>query len=107
MHITKQTIIGELVAQEYLTASVFEEHGIDFCCNGNRTIQEACDQQQIESEVLIAHLESLKNQDSGSSVNYNSWPLDLLADYIESKTQCVKFSLVCPDDVTEFIYPVQ
>ncbi|WP_285058880.1 iron-sulfur cluster repair di-iron protein [Pedobacter ginsengisoli] len=83
MHITKQTIIGELVAREYRTASVFKENGIDFCCNGNRTIQEACNQKQIESDGLIAHLESLKDQDSGSSVNYNSWPLDLLADYIE------------------------
>lgn len=83
MHIAKQTVIGELVAQEYRTASVFKENGIDFCCNGNRTIQEVCDQKQIESAVLIALLESLIDQDSGSSLNYNSWPLDLLADYIE------------------------
>lgn len=62
MHITKQTIIGQFVAQQYLTASIVKESGIDFCCNGNRAIQEACDQQQIESEVLIVLLESLKNQ---------------------------------------------
>ncbi len=37
MNITSQSIIGELVAQDYRTASVFKNHGIDFCCNGNRT----------------------------------------------------------------------
>ena len=42
MNITEQTIVGELVAKDYRTASVFKKQGIDFCCAGNRTIAEAC-----------------------------------------------------------------
>jgi len=83
MNITKESNIGELVAQDYRTASVFKQNGIDFCCNGNRTIQEACDKSKIESEDLIAQLGASAYQTNGSSVNYNAWPLDLLADYIE------------------------
>jgi regulator of cell morphogenesis and NO signaling len=43
-------IIGELVAKDYRTASVFKKYSIDFCCQGNRTIQEACDKKNIDSK---------------------------------------------------------
>jgi regulator of cell morphogenesis and NO signaling len=43
MEISQGQIIGELVAQDYRTASVFKKYGIDFCCQGNRTIQDACE----------------------------------------------------------------
>lgn len=85
MEIRKETILGELVAQDYRTAEVFREYGIDFCCNGNRSIGIACETAGQNSEELIAKLsEVLSNPDNKTS-DYNSWPLDLLADYIEKK----------------------
>ena len=42
MEILEEQIIGELVAENYKTASVFKKFKIDFCCNGNITISEAC-----------------------------------------------------------------
>lgn len=86
MKITKETIVGVLVAQDYRTASVFKKNGIDFCCNGNRSIEEACIQKQKDAGDLIHRLEEVTVQNTGaSSVDFNSWPLDLLADYIEKK----------------------
>ena len=38
MSVSNQTIVGELVAQDYRTAAVFKQNGIDFCCKGNITI---------------------------------------------------------------------
>lgn len=85
MNITKETIVGELVANDYRTASVFKNSKIDFCCNGNRTIEEACTQKKIESDELIEQLNNVVHQQKDSGVDYKSWPLDLLADYIEKK----------------------
>ena len=87
MNITKETIIGVLVAQDYHTASVFKQNGIDFCCNGNRSIEEACNQKQKNAGELIQHLEQVtaRNTTDASAIDLNSWPLDLLADYIEKK----------------------
>lgn len=86
MNITKETIVGVLVAQDYRTASVFKQNGIDFCCNGNRSIEEACSQKQKDAGDLIQRLEEVTAQNTdASSVDFNSWPLDLLADYIEKK----------------------
>lgn len=42
MEISKNQVIGELVAENYKAAAVFKKFKIDFCCNGNRTIAEAC-----------------------------------------------------------------
>ena len=41
MEIKETDIIGEVVAKDYRTASIFKRMRIDFCCNGNRTIKTA------------------------------------------------------------------
>lgn len=85
MSITKNTLIGELVAQDYRTASVFKQNEIDFCCNGNRSIGDACEQKNLDADKLIQQLQEVNAATNGSSIDYNSWPLDLLADYIQKK----------------------
>ncbi len=85
MNITEQTIVGELVAEDYRTASVFKKYGIDFCCNGNRSIADACEKKQITAEPLLDALEQVTQQNNAATADYNSWSLLLLADHIEKK----------------------
>lgn len=85
MRITTETIIGKLVAEDYRTAPVFKRYGIDFCCNGNRTIADACTKKEIESGKLLQELEEVIRKADTPAVDYKSWPLDLLTDYIEKK----------------------
>lgn len=82
MNIQENQIIGELVAKDYRTASVFKKYGIDFCCQGNRTISEACEKKNIDSESVVIDLDALIQARGENAVDYKSWPLDLLADYI-------------------------
>ena len=77
--------IGEFVAEDYRTAAVFSKHKIDFCCKGHRTIEEVCEKKDIDSNKLIDELETVLNTTSNDSIDYKSWPLDLLVDYIEKK----------------------
>lgn len=86
MSITKESNIGKLVAENYRYATVFKTVGIDFCCNGNRTIEDACTKSNIDIDELLINLEDAAAQGgSGGEIDYRTWPLDLLADYI-SKT---------------------
>lgn len=78
-------IIGELVARDYRTASVFKKYSIDFCCQGNRTIEEACEKKNIDTKKVLEDLVAIMEAKSESTTDYQSWPLDLLADYIEKK----------------------
>jgi regulator of cell morphogenesis and NO signaling len=85
MEVKERQVIGVLVAQDYRTASIFKSFGIDFCCKGNRTIKEVCETANIESALLIESLEKVINSQENLNTDYQSWPLDLLADYIEKK----------------------
>lgn len=85
MKITESNIVGELVAQDYRTASVFKSHKIDFCCKGNRTIREVCDSGKVETASLLENLNKIVNSVEAGATDYQTWPLDLLADYIEKK----------------------
>ena len=77
--------IGEWVAEDFRTAAVFSKYKIDFCCNGNRTITEACAKKAVNSDALLLELEQVTNTTNNETIDYKSWPLDLLIDYIEKK----------------------
>lgn len=85
MEIVEEQIIGGLVAQNYKTASVFKKYKIDFCCNGNRSISEACERKNINPGPLLKELQEIINEKSETSIDFNTWEPDLLADYIEKK----------------------
>lgn len=98
MNIQENQVIGELVAKDYRTASVFKKYGIDFCCQGNRTIDDACRSKNIDGKNVLTDLNQVMITQPEKSVDYQSWPIDSLANYIEenhhsyveSKTQEIK-----------------
>ncbi|MDO5607900.1 MAG: iron-sulfur cluster repair di-iron protein [Capnocytophaga sp.] len=74
--------IGEYVADDFRTAAVFKKHKIDFCCRGGRVLQEVCNEKGIDYEVITEEL-AQASQKADSGIDFNVFPLDLLADYIE------------------------
>lgn len=85
MKITESNIVGELVAEDYRTASVFKSFGIDFCCKGNRSIREVCDKHEADIDALLDGLNKAVQTHTGNSPDFRSWPLDLLTDYVVKK----------------------
>ena len=79
---TQTDFIGDIVAADFRTAAIFKKYGIDFCCKGGRTIQEACSPKSLDKDQIYSDIENLPKTD-GNSIDFNSWPLDLLADYVE------------------------
>lgn len=79
---THSDFIGDIVAQDFRTAAIFKKYGIDFCCKGGRTIEEACSVKNLDKNKIYSDIENLPKSD-GNSIDFNSWPLDLLADYVE------------------------
>lgn len=76
-----QTLVGELVANDYRTAQVLRSYGIDFCCGGGRTLEKACNSKNVDVQQLAEELEAL-DKSGGREDNYNEWSLDFLVDYI-------------------------
>lgn len=78
----QNAFIGDIVAEDFRTAAIFKRHKIDFCCNGGRTIEAACTAKKIDSAVIYKAIEELP-KGNGGDIDFSSWPLDLLADYVE------------------------
>ena len=80
--VSGEITIGEIVADDFRAATIFERHGIDFCCGGKIPLAEVCKSKGIELEALTSELESLQHEPVDRSQNYSSWSLSFLADYI-------------------------
>ena len=80
-----QKHIGQFVAEDFRTAAVFSSYGIDFCCKGERSVEEVCKKNNIEVDGLLDKLQAAVSSTGQQSIDYKSWPLDLLAEYIEKK----------------------
>lgn len=74
--------IGQLVADNYRAAEVFQSFGLDFCCGGNKTIEEACTDTGVDYREVQQALQQLEKKQDEEQQNYNQWSLDFLIDYI-------------------------
>ena len=74
--------VGEVVAADYRAAAVFQKYGIDFCCKGNISIDEACSRQNLMTEDVMRDLKILFASDNNHPADYQSWRPAFLADFI-------------------------
>jgi len=84
MHVEIATrTVGELVADDFRAAAVFEQFGIDFCCSGRRTLDEACRAAAADPGTVVDALTALPPAvESGDDVA--RWPIPQLIDIIVS-----------------------
>jgi len=74
--------IGDIVAADFRTATVFEKHGIDFCCGGKVALAAACREKGLELDMITMELEAVQDKPAERNQNYSSWSLPFLCDYI-------------------------
>lgn len=76
------TKVSKIVAQNYKTAQVFTAHGIDFCCNGGIPLEQACQQQDVDLQTVIAEVNQALA--TPQAEDFATMPLDDLVRYIEN-----------------------
>ncbi|SEB71131.1 regulator of cell morphogenesis and NO signaling [Tenacibaculum sp. MAR_2009_124] len=81
MNINSQTLISDIVAENYKTATVFKKYGVDFCCNGNRTLSELSSDSKVDVNSLINEIDNTLNETSNEG-SFIDWEIDFLSDYI-------------------------
>lgn len=74
--------LGEIVVNNFRAASLFSKAGLDFCCGGKKTLNQACDEKSLNPDGLERELNELQNQPIGITQDFNSWNLAFLTDYI-------------------------
>lgn len=75
--------VGEIVAHQPVLARAFEEAGIDYCCGGKKTLEEACRKKGIDPQTLLAALSKTAASGEEPIVDAATMSLAALADHIE------------------------
>jgi len=83
MTATEDMTIREIVANDFRTAEVFQRHGIDFCCKGNRSIEDACRSGGVNLERVLREVTEITATPGPSGPRFNSWDLGTLVTYIQ------------------------
>src|SRR5262245_20866574 len=74
--------VGELVAERPGRSRVFQNFGIDFCCQGARTLRDACDRKGVAQESVVEQLEAELTDKAEPKENPAELPIPELVAYI-------------------------
>ncbi len=85
MNTLEELTVGEYVANDFRTAAIFSKYGIDFCCKGNRTLEEVCDKKNINPADLESEILTVLESKNDNAIDFKSWSPTLLIDYIIEK----------------------
>ena len=76
--------LAQIVKENYQTASVFEKYNLDFCCKGKRSLQQACNENNIPTELIVEEVNNLLKQESQVQIEFDQLSLSELIDHIVS-----------------------
>lgn len=74
--------VGELVSARPGRSRIFQQHGIDFCCQGGRTLREACERKGVPAATVEEQLEAESAGPPPPDYNPADLPPPELAAYI-------------------------
>lgn len=77
--------VGELVAERPGRSRIFQSFGIDFCCQGARTLREACERRAVAPEAVVEQIEAEAANKAAPVSNPAELPIEDLANYIVAK----------------------
>ncbi len=79
---SSETTVGAMVADDFRTATVFEKHGIDFCCGGKIPLDAICREKGLDLATILQEIDEVRHTPVDRSHNYDAWAVPFLADYI-------------------------
>ncbi|MGE5837448.1 MAG: iron-sulfur cluster repair di-iron protein [Acidobacteriota bacterium] len=74
--------LGDIVKQDARAATVLERFGLDYCCGGHRTLQEAAAERTLNVGPIVEALEALGARSSGTHSDADWEELDTLTRHI-------------------------
>jgi regulator of cell morphogenesis and NO signaling len=78
---TTDTTLAELAVKHPSASRVFHRHGLDFCCHGNRALEEACHERGLLPEAILNEIETEDSRVTDAP-RWERRPLSELASHI-------------------------
>ncbi|AHM62701.1 iron-sulfur cluster repair di-iron protein [Flammeovirgaceae bacterium 311] len=79
---TPEPTVGDLAARDFRMARVFQQLGIDYCCNGKKTVEESCLQAGVEPQKIWEHYQNAAKEAGEEAHDFRKWKAGFLANYI-------------------------
>ena len=73
--------LSEIVREQFQIASVFEKYNLDYCCNGKRSLQKACEEENVPVDKIVEDIKNIYSQKI-NMLDFNNIKLYQLAEYI-------------------------
>jgi regulator of cell morphogenesis and NO signaling len=80
MEIHSNSTVGRLATEHPLATRVFHRHGIDFCCGGARTLEQACTELNLDVAAVV---EEILREEQGPAGPERRWDQAPLGDLIQ------------------------
>ncbi|HYM93510.1 MAG TPA: DUF542 domain-containing protein, partial [Chitinophagaceae bacterium] len=75
--------LAQIVNSHHQAAGVFEKYHLDFCCKGKRSLEQACAEQKIPANEVMAELENIfSGNEKSNLLEFDQMNLSNLCDYI-------------------------
>lgn len=81
--LTSTDRVGEIVANHPQAARIFERHGIDYCCSGGRTLEQACQRKGLDPSTVTAEVVDLVTGHPETGLRWADRSMTDVADHIE------------------------
>jgi regulator of cell morphogenesis and NO signaling len=81
MSVTAEKTVRELTLENSAATRVFEKLGIDYCCGGNKSLEEAWRTANLPMDEVLDSLE-LAEKESRANQKERDWQVEALADII-------------------------
>lgn len=81
MSVVAEKTVRELAVENLAATRVFEKLGIDYCCGGHKSLEEACRTAHLNLEEVLDSLE-IAEESARASQPDRAWPTEPLADLI-------------------------
>jgi len=85
MSVALETTVRDIALENPHAVRVFESFGIDYCCGGGHSLEEACRQANVDAEALREALRRPADADDEAGRNWAAASLEELTDHIVSR----------------------
>jgi regulator of cell morphogenesis and NO signaling len=82
MVLTNSTTVREIARENPAAVRVFQKYGVDFCCGGQRPLDEVCEEKGIALDGLLRELEASRAGAAAGSRDWNAATAAELVDHI-------------------------
>ena len=85
MNFNKQTKVNEIALANPASRRILEDSGVDYCCGGGKSLQEACLRANVSAEMILRRLQANTEHTTSDESGWTKAPLAELTRHIRER----------------------